>query len=249
MMKEVSRERGPLDAWLKFVTGQAPMDWHALFRRFEGTVDMPGRLYYKELLQAFPDAKVVLTVRDPDRWYASFVALYRSVNRVRRLGRVIPKLGKMDRFADALLEKMFAGSLDRATCIRVFNEHNEAVQLLLRPRHRSLLSAVPAGPRAALARTRRRPRRGASHARLRPRPRGGLPDPTAPLGSVVRRTKGRFGRVPRVFVTTEHDRAIPLAFQQQMIAASPPTQMRSSQSSHSPFLSMPRCLADVLSDL
>ena len=132
-MKEVPRERGHLDTWLKFVTGQAPMDWHALFRRFEATVDMLGCLYYRELLPAFPDAKVVLTVREPDRWYASFVTLYRFLNRVRRLGRVIPKLGKMVRFADAVLDKTFAGSLDRANCIRVFNEHNEAVRRTVPP--------------------------------------------------------------------------------------------------------------------
>jgi hypothetical protein len=47
------------------------LDWHTLFRRFEATVDMPACLYYEELLQAFPDAEVILTVRDPDRWYAS----------------------------------------------------------------------------------------------------------------------------------------------------------------------------------
>jgi hypothetical protein len=132
-MKEVPRERGHLDAWLKVVTGQAPADWHALFRRYEATVDMPGCLYYKELLQAFPDAKVVLTVRDPDRWYASFLTLHRFVNRVRRFGRVAPKLGKMVRFADALLDRTFAGSLDRAPCIRVFNEHNEAVRRFVPP--------------------------------------------------------------------------------------------------------------------
>jgi hypothetical protein len=43
------------------------MDWYTLFRRFEATVDMPACLYYQELLQAFPDGKVVLTVWEPDR--------------------------------------------------------------------------------------------------------------------------------------------------------------------------------------
>jgi hypothetical protein len=132
-MQEVPRERGHLDAWLKFVTAQAAMDWHGLFRRFEATVDMPGCLYYKELMQAFPDAKVVLTVREPGRWYASFVTLYRFVDCVRRLRRVVPRLGKMVRLADALLDRTFAGSLDRANCIRVFNEHNEAVRRSVPP--------------------------------------------------------------------------------------------------------------------
>jgi pimeloyl-ACP methyl ester carboxylesterase len=75
------------------------------------------------------------------------------------------------------------------------------------------------------------------------------PEPTAPLNRSVRLTAGRFGRVRRLFVTTEQDRAIPLAFQQQMIAASPPTPTRPLRSGHSPFLSTPGHLASVLADL
>jgi pimeloyl-ACP methyl ester carboxylesterase len=74
------------------------------------------------------------------------------------------------------------------------------------------------------------------------------PEPTAPLGSALRLTAGRFGRVPRVFVTTAQDRAIPLVFQRQMIAGSPPTPTRALRSGHSPFLSMPRRLAGVLAE-
>jgi hypothetical protein len=46
---------------------------------------------------------------------------------------VIPKLGKFVRFADVLLEKMFGGALDREHCLRVFNQHNEAVQRIVPP--------------------------------------------------------------------------------------------------------------------
>jgi pimeloyl-ACP methyl ester carboxylesterase len=74
-------------------------------------------------------------------------------------------------------------------------------------------------------------------------------EPAAPLGSALRLTEGRFDRVPRTFITTEQDRAIPLVFQQQMIAAGPPTPTRGIRSGHSPFLSMPRRLAGVLADL
>jgi pimeloyl-ACP methyl ester carboxylesterase len=75
------------------------------------------------------------------------------------------------------------------------------------------------------------------------------PEPTAPLRSVLRLTQARFGRVPRAYVMTEHDRAIPLVFQRQMVAAWPPTPTRHLQSGHSPFLSKPRCLAGLLADL
>ena len=127
-MREVLKERGHIDAWHQFVTGQAAMDWHALFRKFEATVDTPACWYYKELMQAFPDAKVILTVREPERWYASFVTLCQALNSFRLIARVIPKLGKFVRFVDLLFANIFGSVLDRETCLRVFTEHNEAVQ-------------------------------------------------------------------------------------------------------------------------
>ena len=31
--------------------------------------------WYKQLMQIYPDAKVLLTVRDPERWFASYAVL------------------------------------------------------------------------------------------------------------------------------------------------------------------------------
>jgi Sulfotransferase domain len=39
---------------------------------YRSTVDWPGGYFYKELADAFPDAKVLLSVRDPERWEPSF---------------------------------------------------------------------------------------------------------------------------------------------------------------------------------
>ncbi|MGG7377289.1 sulfotransferase, partial [Escherichia coli] len=38
---------------------------------YRATVDWPGCLYYRELMAAFPQAKLILTVRDAQRWYDS----------------------------------------------------------------------------------------------------------------------------------------------------------------------------------
>jgi hypothetical protein len=35
------------------------------------TVDWPGTYFWRELVEQYPDAKVVLSVRDPEKWYAS----------------------------------------------------------------------------------------------------------------------------------------------------------------------------------
>jgi hypothetical protein len=39
---------------------------------FQAVADVPGILFAKELIQAYPDAKVILTTRNPERWWRSF---------------------------------------------------------------------------------------------------------------------------------------------------------------------------------
>jgi hypothetical protein len=46
-------------------------DWDAIFRDWGSTTDAPGCHFYKELMAYYPEAKVVLSVRDPERWFAS----------------------------------------------------------------------------------------------------------------------------------------------------------------------------------
>ena len=46
-------------------------DWNALFQNYDSAVDFPTSMYYKELADHYPDSKVILTVRDPEKWYKS----------------------------------------------------------------------------------------------------------------------------------------------------------------------------------
>jgi hypothetical protein len=132
-MQEVLREPGHLEKWSDFVTGKDSMDWHSLFHNFEATVDTPACVYYRELMLAFPDAKVILTLRDPERWYQSFVTLRKTHDSLRPLSRWIPRLKKALHAADVLWNNMFNGCFERENCIRIFNEHNAAVQKFVPP--------------------------------------------------------------------------------------------------------------------
>lgn len=46
-------------------------DWDRVFEGYSSTVDWPAVWYWRPLVAAYLDAKVVLTVRDPQRWYTS----------------------------------------------------------------------------------------------------------------------------------------------------------------------------------
>src|ERR1700761_2008202 len=48
-----------------------PVDWERLFDGYRATVDWPGCSFYREFMERYPDAKVILSVRDADRWYDS----------------------------------------------------------------------------------------------------------------------------------------------------------------------------------
>jgi len=58
--------------------------WKELFNGFQAVVDIPGYLYYKDLLKQYPDAKIILSVRPFENWYASvqatvYQAIYPSI--------------------------------------------------------------------------------------------------------------------------------------------------------------------------
>jgi len=50
---------------------EEPVDWDTLFQGYQSIVDFPGSIYYKELFQKYPDAKVILSIREPEGWYKS----------------------------------------------------------------------------------------------------------------------------------------------------------------------------------
>jgi hypothetical protein len=55
--------------WRRALDGEGP--WDEVFDGFQATVDWPGSFFYPELVEAYPDAKVFLSVRDADAWERS----------------------------------------------------------------------------------------------------------------------------------------------------------------------------------
>ena len=46
-------------------------EWDDIFGDFQATVDWPGAYFYRDLMEAYPDAKVLLSVRDGEAWERS----------------------------------------------------------------------------------------------------------------------------------------------------------------------------------
>jgi hypothetical protein len=61
--------RRNIPLWLDVVNGKP--DWDTIFDGYQSTTDYPACTYWRELVEHYPDAKVVLTVRDADSWFDS----------------------------------------------------------------------------------------------------------------------------------------------------------------------------------
>ena len=70
-MVEVMTNPDQLAAWRAIAAGGAP-DWNAVFAGYRSAIDWPSAYYWRQLASAFPEAKVLLTIRSPESWYKSF---------------------------------------------------------------------------------------------------------------------------------------------------------------------------------
>lgn len=59
------------ELWRAVAAGNTP-DWDALFDGFNSCVDWPSAAYWPQLIDVYPDAKVILTWRDGESWWNSF---------------------------------------------------------------------------------------------------------------------------------------------------------------------------------
>lgn len=66
-------QRDDRATWAAAHRGQ-PVDWDELFRGYRATTDWPACNLWRELAAHFPEAKVILTERDPDAWYRSVMS-------------------------------------------------------------------------------------------------------------------------------------------------------------------------------
>jgi hypothetical protein len=70
-MEELLASEEQVDMWHKVAQGQLA-DWDKVFHGFNSAVDWPGAHYWRELADAYPSAKVILTTRDPEAWWRSY---------------------------------------------------------------------------------------------------------------------------------------------------------------------------------
>jgi hypothetical protein len=145
-LSEVFRNPEHVRVWEAAGTAGEEVDWEGFLSGYGVAVDWPACSFYEELMQAFPEAPVILTVRDPEPWYDSTRS---TIHELRRLtdgplpvraafalaGLFVPGVTGTVRLADRLVwEDTFDGRFeDRSHAMEVFERHNEAVRLRVPP--------------------------------------------------------------------------------------------------------------------
>lgn len=130
-MFNVIENPGEALAWEKAAAGATP-DWAALLGGQRAVVDWPASFFWRELAEAFPSAKVILTVRDAGQWHAS---IQRTIGGVLAgpqadQAHASSALLHMARFIIGQLT--FAGRMnDPQHAIAVYHQHNAEVQRVI----------------------------------------------------------------------------------------------------------------------
>jgi len=55
------------------------ISWEEIYAGYGACLDFPSCNYYKELMEAYPDAKVILTIRDENNWMKSWNTLNNQI--------------------------------------------------------------------------------------------------------------------------------------------------------------------------
>lgn len=123
-MFEVMSHPDHVPLWRAAHRGE-PIDWDSLFDGYLAAVDWPSCNFWREQMVAFPEAKVVLSLRDPERWYASVMnTIYPTSVKFRELGG-----DQSNMVFELIWDGIFQGRMqDKAFVIDQYLAHNQAVR-------------------------------------------------------------------------------------------------------------------------
>jgi hypothetical protein len=130
-MFELFQRPEDVPAWQAAVDGD-PVDWSGLLDGWVATVDWPGAPVFDQMAAAYPDALVLLSIRDGEAWYRSMNETIFALMRSEPDAEPNP--------LQHLVRSEFAKWLtldidDQAKTIAAFDRHNERVRDTI-PAHR-----------------------------------------------------------------------------------------------------------------
>ena len=126
-MVEVFKDPKAPSFWAAAAEDRASADWDHIFDGYQATVDWPAATFWRELAQAYPQAKLILTVREEEAWFASTQATIFQKSYEDQPDEFHQMLAKV-------IGRLFDQKLhDKERVLDVYRRHNEAVQQAIPP--------------------------------------------------------------------------------------------------------------------
>ena len=126
-----------LDHWFDVFQNGAMPDVKRVYENADAVVDIPGNFFWEEILEAFPDCKVILSERDEDSWVKSMVNQLETVEAVksRTMGMLSPTMRKMYYIGDSNVTAVVGTCNKRSTCVlrKRYRIHNHRVKSIVSP--------------------------------------------------------------------------------------------------------------------
>lgn len=120
-----------LEVWAAAERGEEP-DWDAFFTGYAAAIDWPAVAFWRELVTQYPDALVVLSLREsPDAWWRS---MERTIVDATARPAANTEQARRREIMNGILDRRFTpGWRDRDTAIAAYRRHNDAVRAAVPP--------------------------------------------------------------------------------------------------------------------
>lgn len=135
--------------WQDFHSNPSRSDFESILESYDAAVSWPPAAFYKRLLERYPDAKVILTVRDPEAWYESVMNTIYRIGRERPWNYISDMVPRVRALKDmnnmTIWDGIFDGRfVDKEYSIGIYNKHIEEVKRTV-PAHQLLVYDVKEG--------------------------------------------------------------------------------------------------------
>ena len=123
-MSEVVVHPEHVELWLDAWRGKDI--WKTLFAGYQATVDWPAATFWPQLMHVYPEAKIVLSIRDADKWFESARnTIFQSMDsNLLAKDEVLRK--RIEMLKEIIVDGTFNGDLsNKDKCIKIYKNNIE----------------------------------------------------------------------------------------------------------------------------
>jgi hypothetical protein len=114
--------------WKEAMENGGEVDWQRIFGEYRAAFDWPMIFFWDKVVAAYPNARVLLTDRDPESWYASHAEGLQSIFQREKAGTMPDNPESRNIVVRAFFTKFSGRPFEKDHAIEVFNRHYARVR-------------------------------------------------------------------------------------------------------------------------